>query len=161
MAELVRRGTPVGRLLKDRKETVAVGESSAGGLLSACLLAVPGASVYYRGGAVVYTVQARDGLLAIPELPKGVRSSSEAWALILAREVRRRMDATWGTAETGAAGPSGNRYGDAAGHSCIAVAGPIERAETLETGSDDREANMWRFTDAALDLLLRSLKEAG
>jgi nicotinamide mononucleotide (NMN) deamidase PncC len=59
--------------------------------------------------------------------------------------------------ETGAAGPSGNRYGDAAGHSCMALAGPVEAVVTLETASCERQANMQAFAEAALNLLLENL----
>ena len=151
---------PVARLLVARHETVAVSESSSGGLISACLLAIPGASAYFLGGGVIYTQPARRGLLAIPDdAVRGIRSSSEPYALLKARTVRERLGATWGLAETGAAGPTGNRYGDAAGHSCIAVVGPVERARTIETGRGDREANMWAFTRAALELLEGCAKE--
>jgi nicotinamide-nucleotide amidase len=140
--------------LTARRETVGVAESSSGGLISACLLAIPGASAYFLGGGVIYTQAGRRALLAVPDdAVRGIRSSTEAYALLKARSVRERLGATWGLAETGAAGPSGNRYGDAAGHSCIAVAGPVERARTIETGRSDREANMWAFTRAALELL--------
>jgi len=137
-----------------RRETVAVAESSAGGLISAALLSIPGASAYFLGGAVIYTQAARRSLLALPdEAVRGIRSSTEAYAQLKARTVRERLGTTWGLAETGAAGPTGNRYGDESGHACIAVAGPTERVLTVETGSADREANMWAFTRAALDLL--------
>jgi PncC family amidohydrolase len=140
--------------LKARGETVAVAESSAGGLISAALLAVPGASAYFLGGAVVYTGKARMALLGLRrEDVAGMRSSSEPYALLLARTVRENLGATWGLAETGAAGPTGNGYGDAAGHSCLAVSGPSEMAFTLETGSPDRAANMEAFAKAALELL--------
>jgi len=146
---------PLAARLMARRETVAVSESSTGGLVSACLLAVPGASAYFLGGGVVYTQAARRALLQVPdEAMLGIRSSTEAWALLAARTARERLGATWGLAETGAAGPTGNRYGDAAGHTCVAVVGPLERARTIETGSADREANMWAFTRAALELLL-------
>ena len=129
-----------------RKETVAVAESSAGGLISAALLAIPGASAYFLGGSVIYTQAARRALLRVPdEAVKGVRTSTEAYALIKARTVRELLGTT--------SGPTGNRYGDAAGHACIAVAGPVERVITVETGLPDREANMWRFTREALALL--------
>ena len=148
-----------GALLKARGETVAVAESSAGGLVSAALLAVPGASAYFLGGAVVYTQTARRSLLDIQDAAMtGLRASTEAYALLLARTARTRFGATWGLAETGATGPTGNRYGDAAGHSCIAVVGASERAITLETGSSDRLANMQAFAAAALDLLEASLR---
>ncbi len=144
----------VADMLKSRKQTIAVAESSAGGLLSAVLLAVPGASAYFLGGAVVYTRVARELLTGIDDAAmRGLRSSSEPYALLLARNSRERFGATWGLAETGASGPSGNRYGDAAGHTCVAVSGPHERVLTLETGSGDRVANMRAFTRAALELI--------
>lgn len=146
-------------LLKSRRETVAVVESSAGGLLSAALLAVPGASAYFLGGAVVYTKQARLLLMDIDDAAMaGMRSSSEPYALLLARTARARYNASWGLAETGASGPSGNRYGDRAGHTCIAVVGGDEHVITLETGSADRVENMRAFAAAALGLLLRQLR---
>jgi nicotinamide-nucleotide amidase len=160
MHELTPMATTLGALLKTRKETVAVSESSAGGLISAALLAVPGASAYFVGGGVIYTQAARRGLLQVPDdAVKGIRSSTEAYALVKARHIRERVGATWGLAETGATGPTGNRYGDAAGHACLAVAGPVEHAITLETGSGDREANMWAFAKAALELFARTLRQ--
>ena len=144
----------LGALLKARGETVAVSESSTGGLISAALLSIPGASAYFVAGAVVYTGAARHGLLALPaELPPETRSSSEPYAALAARTVRERLGTIWGLAETGATGPTGNRYGDAAGHTCLAISGPAERVLTLETGRSDREENMWVFTRAALELL--------
>jgi PncC family amidohydrolase len=159
MHELATLAASLGALLKQRKETVAVAESSAGGLISAALLAIPGASAYFLGGGVIYTQAARRTLLQVPDdAVKGIRSSTEAYALLNARTVRERLGATWGLAETGASGPTGNRYGDAAGHACIAVTGPVERVITLETGDADREKNMWAFTRAALELLETSLR---
>jgi nicotinamide-nucleotide amidase len=153
-------GEPVGQLLRQRKETVAVAESSAGGLINAALLAVPGASAYYLGGGIIYTPAGRQALLGIGrEELTGMRSSSEPFAQLLAERVRRNLGATWGLAETGAAGPSGNRYGDAPGHACIAVAGPVAAVITLETGSADREANMWAFAKRAIALLESCLVE--
>jgi nicotinamide-nucleotide amidase len=160
MRDLLPKAEAVGAILKARQQTVAVSESSSGGLVSAALLAVPGASAYFMGGAVVYTQRARTTLLAITEQDMaGIRSSSEPYAQLLARQVRARFGTDWGIAETGAAGPSGNRYGDASGHSCIAISGPIERVITLETGSDDRVANMRAFAGALLDLLSDALAE--
>ena len=159
MQELIMRAEKVAQLLKPRRETIAVAESSTGGLISAALLALPGASAYFLGGAVVYTQTARRALLDIADIAAlGMRASTEPYAQFVARIARRRFTASWALAETGAAGPTGNRYGDAAGHSCIAVAGEgVERAITLETGSSDRLANMHAFTAAALDLLHESL----
>lgn len=158
MQELYALAARVGEILKARKETIAVAESSSGGLLSAALLSVPGASAYFLGGAVVYTAKARVLLMDLPKTAVvGMRSASEPYALLLARSARERFSANWGLSETGAAGPTGNPYGDAAGHSCIAVSGAHEESMTLETGNSDRAANMDAFTNAALNLLLRSL----
>ena len=154
MQTLLMQAEALAERLRARGETVAVAESSAGGLIAAALLAQPGASSFFLGGAVVYTVQARGALLGItPADMAGLRPSTEAYALLLARRVRERLGATWGLAETGAAGPTGNRYGDMAGHACIAVAGPHEIAATLAMGAADRVANMRAFADAALALL--------
>ena len=152
-------GAAIGEQLKARKETIGVAESSAGGLISAALLSVPGASAYFLGGGVIYTQAARRGLLQVSDdAVKGIRSSTEAYALVKARTIRDRLGATWGLAETGATGPTGNRYGDAAGHACLAIAGPVESAVTLETRRDDREANMHAFAKAALELLAAALR---
>jgi PncC family amidohydrolase len=138
-----------------RKQTIAIAESSTGGLVAATLLAVPGASAYFLGGAVVYTKCSRAALLGIGDAEmKGLRPATEDYALLIARIVRERHSATWGFGETGAAGPSGNRYGDPAGHTCMAVAGPTERAITLRTGNADRLANMDAFAKRSLELLV-------
>src|SRR4051812_15791805 len=134
MQTLIPLAEEAAALLIRRKATIAVAESSAGGLISAALLAVPGASKYFVGGAVVYTRQSRAALLGITEAQLAtIRPSTEACALLLARAARERNGTTWAIAETGATGPTGNRYGDAAGHACLAIAGLTERALTIET----------------------------
>lgn len=144
--------------LKARSETIAIAESSTGGLIAAALLAIPGASAYFIAGSVIYTRFARAGLLEIGDpLPDGMRASTEPYAALLARTVRQRCRANWGLGETGATGPTANRYGDAAGHTCVAIAGPVSRAITLETGSVERVANMRRFAERALQLLQEAL----
>lgn len=154
MPDLSSMAASVGSLLQQYRHTIAVAESAAGGLISASLVAIPGASAYYLGGAVVYTHAARQGLLRVPDHAMAdMRASSEPYALLKARTVRELLGTTWGLSETGASGPTGNRYGDAAGHACIAVAGPIERVITVETGEGEREANMWTFAKTALELL--------
>jgi nicotinamide-nucleotide amidase len=151
--ELAGLAEQIARLLVDRHETIAIAESSAGGLISAALLSVPGASAYFVGGGVVYTRTSRNAMLAIPESSlEGVRASTETYAQMLARAVRERLGTTWGIGETGATGPTGNRYGDAPGHACFAVSGPTEAARTLETGTPDRRQNMTLFAAAALGL---------
>ncbi len=161
MNELGKRALAVAELMKGAGQTIGVSESSGGGLISACLLAVPGASAYFMGGAVTYTRTSHRAFLQVPdEALTDIRSSTEQYALLNARAVRERLDTTWGFAETGASGPTGNRYGDDAGHTCVAVSGPVERSITLETGESDRETNMWAFVDAAFGLLEECLREA-
>ncbi len=161
MSDLTRLSAGIAEQLKARGDTVAVAETSAGGLVSASLLAVPGASAYFLGGGVLYTHDARKALVRISDAEmEGIRSSSEPYAELLAATMRERLDTTWGVAETGAAGPTGNRYGDDAGHTCIAVSGPVSAVKTLETGSNDRAANMQAFTDAALELFAQCIAEA-
>jgi PncC family amidohydrolase len=158
MEDLVPIAKKIAAKLIERRQTIAVAESSTGGLISATLLAVPGASAYFLGSAVVYTRDARRILMDIPDdAMKGIRSASEPYAKLLASQIRQRFATDWGLSETGATGPTGNRYGDAAGHSCIAVAGPVPSVTTLETGSADRLANMQVFAATALNLLLQNL----
>ena len=158
MNPLAQAGAAAAAELTARRQTIAVAESSAGGLISAALLALPGASAYFVGGAVVYTGAARSAFTDISmEDMKGLRPASEPYAALLAKRIRERLNTTWALAEAGAAGPSDNRYGDPAGHTCIAVAGPSQRAFTLRTGSSDRRANMRAFAARALELFANEI----
>src|SRR4249920_3722970 len=124
MKDLVAIAEKIASILTERKQTIAIAESSAGGLISAALLAVPGASAYFLGGAVAYTRESREAFLQVPASAlKGITPSTEAYALLLARAARERLSSTWGLAETGTAGPTGSRYGYNAGRSCVAVVG--------------------------------------
>lgn len=164
MPELLAIGARAGELLKQRGEKIAVAETSAGGLISSSLLAVPGASTYFAGGAITYSARAIRGLVGISTdemRAKGIRSSSEPYAQLLAEAVRAKHGRiAWGISETGAAGPGGNPYGDPAGHTCMAVVGPVNRVRTLRTGLDDRVRNMWAFAEATLILLVEALETA-
>jgi PncC family amidohydrolase len=144
--------------LKERGETLAVAESSAGGLISAALVAQPGASLFFVGGTVVYTIESRRTLVDIPDAAlTGIRASTEAYARLAARAIRARLRTTWGVAESGASGPTGNRYGDPPGHACVAVSGTTESALTVETGRADRFENMIAFAEKTLRLLAESI----
>ena len=161
MPDLSSMAALVGALLKETGQSVSVAESSCGGLISAALVAIPGASAYYVGGSVIYTRVAQKGLLLVPdEAMEGMRASSEPYALLNARTTRESLGTDWALAETGASGPTGNRYGDSAGHACVAVTGPVEKVITIETGDADREANMWVFTERALALLEECVRES-
>lgn len=145
-------------VLTQQRQTIAVAESSSGGLIAAALLSVAGASAYFVGAAVIYTQTARDQLIGIDDdAMQGCRSASEPYAQLLAKRIRQIHHSDWGLAETGAAGPTGNRYGDAAGHCCIAVSGPQNLSLTIETQATDRLANMQRFSEQALTALHTAL----
>lgn len=152
MDQLMPYAHRIAERLKAREETIAVSESSTGGLISAALLAVPGASAYFMGAGVIYTREARRVLLDLPDDQVKMRGATEEYATLAAVTIRNRLGTTWGLGESGAAGPTGSRYGHAAGHTCVAIDGPVARALTLETEDDDREANMWRFSIALLEL---------
>ncbi len=149
----------VGTLLRERGETVAVAEGSAGGLVSAALLSIPGASAYYVGGTVIYTATAsRAWMAGDVEVPSGMRGATETFASYLAASVRSKVGSTWGIGEAGAAGPP-NPYGDPAGHTWLAIAGPRSATRHVLTGLDDREANMLAFTAATLALFAETLSD--
>jgi PncC family amidohydrolase len=156
---LVELGRPVAERLIARNQKIAIAESSTGGLVSAALLSIGGASAYFIGSTIIYSLEARRALLpGTGESLKGIRPSTEAYTLATGRSIREKFGADWVLCESGATGPTGNRYGDKPGHSAISVVGPVERSLTVETGSDDREANMWAFTRAALALLAECLE---
>tara|TARA_B100000959_G_scaffold239524_1_gene260181 strand:+ start:1012 stop:1506 length:495 start_codon:yes stop_codon:yes gene_type:complete len=144
---------PTAALLKSRRETIAIAESSTGGLIAASLLAVPGASSYFLGGAVIYTRESRKIFLNLPmEKLQGIKPLSEEMARIFAATVRDDIGATWGIAELGVAGPSGTPYSDEVGITVIAIAGPVTASMTVRTGDNNREGNMYRFAEQALSL---------
>ena len=147
-------------LLIESNHTIGIAESSSGGLIAAHLLAVPGASRYFMGGSVIYTRAAQRNLLGVnDEQMEGLRASTEQYASLNAKTIRELLGTTWGLSETGATGPTGNRYGDSAGHSCIGVSGPLSRTKTLETAVEQREENMVSFTKASLAFLIECLEE--
>jgi len=149
----------VGETLRARGQTVSVVESSAGGLVSAALLAIPGASAYFRGGAVVYSRRAGRALLGLTaEDMAGMRGETEPYARLVASRVRDTHHTTWGIAESGAAGPSGSPYGDAPGHVCVAVVGGVTVSRTIETGDTDRPRNMEVFARHLLALFDETLR---
>jgi PncC family amidohydrolase len=160
MDRLMPLANRIAEQLKARGDTIAISESSTGGLVSAALLAVPGASAYFMGAGVIYTREARRILLGLPDEQVKMRGATEEYASLAAETIRARLGTTWGLSESGAAGPTGSRYGHAAGHTCVAVDGPVIRALTLETEDDDRPANMWRFSVALMELFEAVLADA-
>ena len=159
--EILRLADRAATLLKESNQTIGIAESSSGGLISAHLLAIPGASRYFIGGSVIYTRVAQKGLLKVTDgQMDGLRASTEEYASLNAKTIKETLETTWGLSETGATGPSGNRYGDSAGHSCVGVSGPVSPAMTIETGVGEREQNMLSFTKEALGFLINCLEES-
>ena len=145
----------IATLLRGRGEKLAVADGATGGLIAASLLTVPGALEFFVGGGVVYSFRARDILFDLPrEAYKGMRGASEEYALLQARAIRENFGAEWGLAESGSVGGSSHPSGAPAGRSVAALVGPLgEFTRIIETGSDDRIANMYAFTGNALGLL--------
>ena len=159
--EILRLADRAATLLKESNQTIGIAESSSGGLISAHLLAIPGASRYFIGGSVIYTRVAQKGLLKVTDgQMDGLRASTEEYASLNAKTIKETLETTWGLSETGATGPSGNRYGDSAGHSCVGVSGPVSRAMTNDTGVAEREQTMLSFTKEALGFLINCLEES-
>ena len=151
----------IAELLIARAEEVAVAESSAGGLISAALLSVPGASRYYSGGGVVYTLASRTQLAGVsPEAYANYRGTTPEMLADLLESMRERLGSDWCVGESGLAGPGAGRNGAPAGRVAIGVTGPVTRTELLETGIDDRAANMVEFTTRSLRLLRDAIVEA-
>ena len=160
LAPLPTLATRIAATLRERGQTVGVIEGSAGGLVSAALLAIPGASAYFVGGAVVYTRKAGKELLGLTaDDMAGMRAETEPYAQLVANKIRDKLGTTWGLCESGASGPSGSGYGDLPGHVCIAVVGPTSKTRTIETGLSDRSANMNLFARHLLTLFDEALQE--
>lgn len=151
----------ISALLIGRGETVAVAEATTGGLISAALLWVAGASRYYVGGGVVYTLRSRTGLAGVPaEQYANYQGTTPEIVASLAESMRQRLGTTWCIAESGLAGPTGGRAGASAGRTTIGVAGPVARTTVIETGLSDRGANMVEFTTRSLRFLCDAIREA-
>jgi nicotinamide-nucleotide amidase len=149
----------VGRLLAERGQTVATGESCTGGLVAERLTRVPGSSTYVRGAAVAYSNDAKRAILGVPAGTIASEGAvSEATAAALARGAIERFEADWGIGITGIAGPGGGSEEKPVGLVHIAVAGPdgslVHRRPVFP---GDRERVRWQSSQWALDLLRRRL----
>ncbi|HUH66916.1 MAG TPA: CinA family protein [Syntrophales bacterium] len=150
----------IAAILTSAHETLSVAESSAGGLVSSCLLSIPGASSFFVGGSVLYSYQIRNEIVGMGKEEHGVYGGSTPELILeIATRFRERIGTDWVIAEGGAAGPSKSPYGHNAGYTALAIAGPINRAKSIETGKSDRIENMSEFTNALLSFFLDVLKE--
>ena len=151
----------IASLLLVRRETIAVAETAAGGLISGTLTAVPGASAWFLGGVVPYAAAAKQRWLGLDVTTIGGGAVSAEAAPRMASAVRDALAATWGLAETGIAGPqTGRRSSKPAGLVFVAIEGPASDAREHVTGLGGRAENQAAFTNLALQLLLESLRRA-
>ncbi|HET7710800.1 MAG TPA: competence/damage-inducible protein A [Thermoanaerobaculia bacterium] len=151
----------VGRLLTDRQESVSVAESCTGGLLSSRITDVSGSSRYFLGGAICYTADAKMFLAGVdPALIQEHGEVSEAVAIDMAKGIRRRFHTTWGIGVTGIAGPTGGTPEKPVGTVHIAVANVSGHQHRKLLWSGTRQQVKWFSTQAALDLLRRTLLAA-
>ena len=158
MKELSKLCEPIADRLKANKQTISVSESSTGGLISAALLSISGASAYYKGGSVIYTLASRKIFLNLSKQDvEGLEPMTESMALRFAEKTKEVLDSDWAIAELGIAGPTGSPYGVDPGTSVVAISGPSDNFVRIETGNTDRESNMMDFTKSALQLLSRTL----
>jgi len=142
------------------EETVAVCESSSGGLVSACLLSIPGASAYFIGGGVLYSYAIRKAIVNMGT-EEHMRYGGSTPELIseMAKNFNNKIAATWVIGEGGAAGPSKSPYGHNAGYTALAIVGPVCRTQVIETGSANRIENMSEFATDLLRLFIEVLEK--
>src|SRR5882762_3188460 len=156
--ELVERMAAVHGRLRRRKLTVAVAESCTGGLLAAVLTAHGGSSDYFRGGAVVYSNEAKTIYADVaPDLIHGHGAVSSVVGGALARGARSRLSATIGLGITGIAGPGGATPGKPVGLTYVAVDSDAHSAVKKHQWPYDREGNRLASVGAALDLLEKAI----
>lgn len=140
-----------------RGHTLAVVESMPGGLLSARLTAIPGASLTFLGGVTAYTPTAKMALLGLPSSFLADHGTvSEATTIALAEAVQRALGATWGLAVTGNAGPGAEGRAPV-GAVFFAVAGPGGTSSERRNLPGDRSEVQLRGTAVALDFLRRQI----
>jgi PncC family amidohydrolase len=154
--------TSVGEALASRGEKVAVVESTAGGLVSARLLSVPGASLWFDRGVVAYGGNSKQLFTGVdPELLRSFGAVSPEAVTAMATGMRERANVAWAVAESGIAGPQGSRRSPKpAGFVSIAVVGPdvVRAAEYQFEGS--RIEVMARIAEQCLTMLLDAVAGA-
>ncbi|HUJ14797.1 MAG TPA: nicotinamide-nucleotide amidohydrolase family protein, partial [Thermoanaerobaculia bacterium] len=144
----------IGRMLVDRKATVAVAESCTGGLLASRITDVAGSSAYFMGGAVCYTADAKMILVGVdPANIQQFGEVSEQVAVDLAKGARRRFGTTYGIGVTGIAGPGGGSEAKPVGTVHIAVAGIDSYQHRKLFWPMARPMFKWFASQSALDLL--------
>ena len=148
----------IAQVLTARRETLGVVETSAGGLISSFLTEIPGASDWYIGSVVPYSIRAKQRVLGL----QPASAVSESAAMEMARACKLVFGADWVLSETGIAGPQiSRRSSKPVGLVAIAVAGEEERSIELRVNGASRREIRLAFAAAGLEFLLAALEEAG
>jgi nicotinamide-nucleotide amidase len=148
----------VGRLLREKKSTIAVAESCTGGLIAHRITEIPGSSDYFLQGVVAYSNQAKEALLGVSRsiLERNGPVSKEV-AEQMAVGVRASSGALIGIATTGIAGPAGGTPENPVGRVFIALASEALREVKQYDLSGDRHGIKLMASELALDMVRRYL----
>lgn len=170
----------IAEILRSRNQTLAISEAACGGLISAYIVSVPGASNFYIGGKLVYSLKQRLKLSGWSEEEiSNYMGPSQQVALKLARTAKYELGSTYVLSETGFAGPSNNLHiqnndengesdkelmddkSQSVGTVYLGLSGPNGEASTWKnTGNVDRAKNMSEFAKLGLEFLLAQLRKA-
>ncbi len=146
----------IGRMLTEKGKTLAVAESCTGGYISHLVTSIPGSSMYYKGSVTAYSNEAKQNLLGVkPESLKEYGAVSEQVVTEMALGVKKAMNADFAVATTGIAGPDGGTGEKPVGTVWIAVAGEKKVFANKFVFGDNRERNILRSSQTALQLLRR------
>jgi PncC family amidohydrolase len=144
----------LGEVLRKREWTLAVAETTTGGLISARIVAVPGSSAYYERGVVAYSKASKIEMLGMDEAVMGEFGAvSVETAVAMAEGTRKVSGATVGIAETGIAGPILGRSPKPAGTAYVAISGPMGSQCESFVFEGDRDAIREQIAEAALLLV--------
>lgn len=144
----------VGRLLIAESQTMAAAESCTGGFIAHSITSNPGSSAYFKGGVVAYSNEIKNRLLQVPsEMLEQFGAVSQPVAEAMAAGVRKVMAVDYSVATTGIAGPDGGTEEKPVGTVWIAVAGPSGVQSKKYVFRHNRERNIIRSTQTALNML--------
>jgi len=146
----------IGNLLKEKGKTLSVAESCTGGYISHLITSVSGSSSYFKGAITAYSNEIKEEILEVK--PKTLQENgavSEQVAREMVLGVKGKMNADYAISTTGIAGPEGGTTGKPVGTVWIAVAGQSEVIAQKYVFGDNRERNIIRSSQTALQMLRR------
>ena len=150
----------VGRLLRQRGDTLAIAESLTGGLVASMVTDVPGSSEYFIEGVVTYSNKAKMARLGVKEATLiAVGAVSEEVAVEMAEGIRRTAGTDWGISTTGIAGPTGDTEDKPLGLVYVSVVGPGVVEVRRDVFPGDR-SEVKRLSAEAILCLLRDILDS-